>query len=236
MKLREASEFLEKEGVASARTFLRSAREHAKVSQLELSRLSGVPQPNLNRIESGTQEGFTARTFVRLYNAIEKRLIANHRDARRAERLMQLSQKHGPLPQRELVALLKKEEKAERDEARGKSRQQFAALKSLGPLAEYAALKAVAEGKVSLDGALWQFSPTNLLHSYAMGHTQFHEVLREQEAERKRQLTALENAQSLDDPIVQEVIQLFRDEIERLEKANELLSRELAKANTGSDD
>jgi len=204
--LQEASEFLEKKGVVGARTFLRSAREAAKVSQLELSRLSGVPQPNLNRIESGEQEGFTARTFVRLYNAIEKRLIANHRHARRAEKLMQLSQKHGPLPQRELLALLAKEEKAALAE-------KFAALKSLGPLAQYAALASLGKGK------------TNYSAQYAaiIGEA------RQQEIDRKRQLAALENATSLDDPIVQEVIQLFRDEIENLEKTNELLSRELAK-------
>jgi transcriptional regulator with XRE-family HTH domain len=204
--LQEASEFLEKEGVAGARTFLRSAREAAKVSQLELSRLSGVPQPNLNRIESGAA-GFTARTFVRLYNAIEKRLYANHRHARRAEKLMQLSQKHGPLPQRELLALLGKEEKAALAE-------KFAALKSLGPLAHYAQLTAIGEGKTNF-----------AQYAAIIGEA------RQQEIDRKRQLVALENATSLDDPIVQEVIQLFRDEIEKLEQVNELLSRELAKAN-----
>jgi transcriptional regulator with XRE-family HTH domain len=206
--LQEASEFLEKKGVAGARAFLRSAREAAKVSQLELSRLSGVPQPNLNRIESGEQEGFTARTFVRLYNAIEKRLIANHRHARRAEKLMHLSQKHGPLPQRELLALLGKEEKAALAE-------KFAALKSLGPLAHYAALAAIGEGKTNF-----------AQYAAVIGEA------RQQEIDRKRQLAALENATSLDDPIVQEVIQLFRDEIESLQKTNDLLSRELTRANS----
>lgn len=218
MTLEEASEFLEKKGVAGARTFLRSAREAARISQLELSKLSGVPQPNLNRIESG-EAGFTARTFARLNNALEKRLYANYRHARRAEKLMQLSQKYGPRPQRELLALLKTEERAAREIARKTAlegyREQFS-----GPLAQYAALSAIVEGK------------TNYLAEYAAIIV----AARQQEIDRKRQLAALESATSLDDPIVQEVIQLFRDEIEKLEKANELMSRELAKANADSDD
>jgi transcriptional regulator with XRE-family HTH domain len=228
VKLEEATAFLEEQGVEKARKFLRSARESAKLSQLELSRLADVPQPNLNRIEDGKQ-GFTARTFLRLYNAIEKRLSANHREARRSEKLMQLSQKYGPLPQRELMALLRKEEKAKRAEAAEKSRKQFEAIGNLNPLAQYAPLTAIQEMNLARYVGI-QADAVNDFFRRALAETQ------KQEADRRRQLAALEAARQIDDPIIQEIVESFRREIEEKDKVIEDISRELAKANAELDD
>ena len=221
MNTHEAATFLEKHGEQVARKFLRSTREHARLNQLELSKLSGVPQSNIHRIEHGKQ-GISPHVLSRLLRVIEKRIEKNHRDARRDQKVLELSQKYGVLPEADLLALWRKEEKAERDriykEAFDKYTKEFAAL---GNLTAYATLRQLVEGTGTT-------SVVPLPELLATSRTQ--------EAERKRQLAALENAQSLDDPIVKEVIQLFREEIDRLEKTNEFLSHELEKTKADADD
>jgi len=51
------------------------------------------------------------------------------------------------------------------------------------------------------------------------------------EAERKRQLAALENLQSIDDPIISELIESFRRELSEKDKQIEALSRTLERQN-----
>jgi transcriptional regulator with XRE-family HTH domain len=55
------------------------------------------------------------------------------------------------------------------------------------------------------------------------------EKLREHRIERKRQLAALENLQSIDDPIISELIESFRREIAEKDKQLEEMSRTLVK-------
>lgn len=71
MKLQEAQKAIEEMGVEEIQRSLRSWRESVGLNQLDLAKLSGVPQSNIHRIEDGKQ-GVTPRTFARVMTAIEK--------------------------------------------------------------------------------------------------------------------------------------------------------------------
>jgi len=71
MKVQEAQKAIKTMGVEEIQRSLRLSREIAGLNQLDLAKLSGVPQSNIHRIEEGKQ-GVTPRMLTRLMNAIEK--------------------------------------------------------------------------------------------------------------------------------------------------------------------
>jgi transcriptional regulator with XRE-family HTH domain len=265
MKLEEAAERLEKDGQRKLIRYLRSARKHAKLNRLQLAKLSGVPDSNIHRIEHGKQ-ALTPRTLMRLNDAIEDQLYRNHEEQRRQNKLAELSKKYGQLPERELLALAEKEEKAEVENlkaeldrtkrarvrefiertARGERPCDSPDLKDLGDLILHKWLTDPSFGPLFSEEYERVFAEhPELSHITREQAMEIRGRVKEREAERERLLTALQNARSIEETearlaafeeLGNSIEESLRREIEQLEKTNELLASELAKANAELND
>lgn len=232
MKLREAKKMVEQTHPNEIRRSLRFLRESVGLNQLELAKLSGVPQSNIHRIEVGLQD-VTPRTLVRLANAIQRKSEKRLSQAKKMRESALFRALGAPPPTEQEMEVFRSKKELVREERR------LAAL-------DWAIANPEGDndflGVMSASGRIYRpkNSPTYWIEFSARGqvfqeaanteskdeandflskrmHEKLHE-LREQETERKqRQLVALENLQSIDDPIVKELMESLRREIADLQ-------------------
>jgi len=183
---------------------LRVFRKRYKITLTELGKIAGLSQPMLSQFERG-DHGLSPRAYGRLCAAMGKLL---------------------------------REDEQRRTEERVKASEIAAKLGVGNQLANLA-------GLAGLGGSDWKPPATVAVaggyeEAFALCVPRLQalqEIFREEaerKRERQRQLAELEvfkNARNIDDPIISELIESFRREIEEKDKVIEKISRELEKTN-----